>query len=88
MTGVYLALVMLPYAIWRWRTRSETWLILLFSVGMMLVLALVVANVGTLYRMRYPYLMSLVGFSFAAATALYLDWRARSANVELGAARS
>jgi hypothetical protein len=38
--------------------------------------------------MRYPYLMSLVGFSFAAATALYLDWRARSANVELGAARS
>ncbi len=85
MTGVYFALVMLPYALWRWRRQPETWLMLLFSLGMMLVLALVVANLGTLYRMRYPYLMSLVGLSVAAAAAFYLDWRAKSAKTAVKA---
>ena len=85
MTAVYLALIMLPYAVWRWRGQLDTWLLLLFSTGMILVHALVFANLGTLYRLRYPYLMSLVGLSVAAVTAALLDRRARVPNAEVEA---
>ena len=71
MIWVYFALLMLPYALWRWRKRIELWLFLLFNFGMLIAHALVVANLGTLYRMRYPYLMSLVGLAlFAGLNAL------------------
>ena len=85
MTAVYLALIMLPYAVWRWRGQLDTWLLLLFSTGMILVHALVFANLGTLYRLRYPYLMSLVGLSVAAVTAALLDRRVRVPNAEVEA---
>ena len=85
MAAVYLALIMLPYAIWRWRGQLETWLLLLFSTGMILFHAMVIANMGTLYRMRYPYLMSLVGLSVAAVAAALLDRRARVPNPEVKA---
>ncbi|MFQ5922893.1 MAG: hypothetical protein ACE5M4_08620, partial [Anaerolineales bacterium] len=66
MIWVYFALLMLPYALWRWRMRIELWLFLPFSFGMLIAHALVVANLGTLYRMRYPYLMSLVSLALFA----------------------
>jgi hypothetical protein len=75
MIGIYLSLLALPLAIWRWRRRIEMWVILAFCAGMMLVYGLVVANVGTLYRMRYGYIMTLVALAIAGVLAFWEDRR-------------
>lgn len=77
MIWVYFALLILPYALWRWRKRIELWLFMLFSFGMLLAHALVVANLGTLYRMRYPYLMSLVGLALIGGLNALSEIRSR-----------
>lgn len=69
MIVIYLALLVLPLAIWRWRRKADLWILLVLCLGMLVGYALVVANVGTLYRMRYPYIMLLVGLSVAAAAS-------------------
>ena len=71
MVGVYLAFIFLPYAIWHWRWRIEVWLILSFCSGMMLIYAIGIGNVGTLYRVRYGYLMTLVGIGVAGIFAAW-----------------
>lgn len=73
MVGVYLAFIFLPYAIWHWRRRIEIWLILSFCSGMMLIYAIGICNVGTLYRVRYGYLMTLVGIGIAG---IFAAWEA------------
>jgi len=73
MVGVYLAFIFLPYAIWHWRKRIEIWLILSFCSGMMLIYAIGICNVGTLYRVRYGYLMTLVGIGIAG---IFAAWEA------------
>jgi len=65
MTGIYIGLALLPLAIWRWRRKPELWVVLIFCAGMMLVYGLVVANVGTLYRFRYGFIMTLVALGIA-----------------------
>ena len=77
MIWIYFALFVLSYAVWRWRRRIELWLLLLFSFGMLIAHALVVANLGTLYRMRYPYLMSLVGLALFAGLIALSEIRSR-----------
>lgn len=74
MAGIYLGLALLPFAVWRWRRRLDLWIVLWLCAGMLLGYGLVVANVGTLYRMRYPYVMMLVGLGLAGFLAL---WEAR-----------
>lgn len=69
MIGVYFALAFLPYAIWRWRRRVETWLVLAFCSGMMLIYPLVINNVGALYRLRYGYVMTLVALGIVGFIA-------------------
>lgn len=73
--GVYLALAFLPYAVWRWRRRVELWVILAFSTGMMLIFGLVVPNIGTMYRVRYGYIMVLVALGIAAGIAAWQESR-------------
>lgn len=73
MVGVYLAFIFLPYAIWHWRRRVEIWLILSFCSGMMLIYAIGICNIGTLYRVRYGYLMTLVGIGIAG---IFAAWEA------------
>jgi NADH:ubiquinone oxidoreductase subunit K len=48
------------YGLWLGRRRLSVWM--LFSIALMgtIALGLVVANVGTLYRMRYVFLMLVV----------------------------
>ena len=75
MTVAYLGLLLLPYAMWRWRTRLALWLLLVFNLGMLIAHALVVANLGTLYRLRYPYFMSLVSLGLLSGMAWYFDRR-------------
>jgi hypothetical protein len=69
MTGVYLALLFLPYALWRWRQHLELWITLIFCSSLLLVFTIGVPNVGTLYRMRYGFLMTLVGLGIAGCLA-------------------
>lgn len=66
MIGVYLTLVLLPYAVWRWRAQPDLWIIFIFCSGMLLIYGLAVANVGTLYRFRYGFLMTIVAVDLAA----------------------
>src|SRR5205085_1225992 len=82
--SVYLALVFLPYALWRWRRRVELWVACIFSGAMMLVYAMVTTNVGGLYRYRYGFLMILVALRIAAALRASQDWRARQSPGSLG----
>jgi len=78
MCGIYCALVLLPYAVWRWRRKPELWVIVGFCVGLMITYGLVVANMGTLYRMRYGFIMTLVALSMASGLSIYQRIRARS----------
>ncbi|MDP3791574.1 MAG: hypothetical protein Q8R38_05995 [Candidatus Omnitrophota bacterium] len=72
MMVVYFALLFLPCAIWRWRKRAEIWTIFAFCVYMMLIYGLTISNIGTLYRMRYPYITTLVALGIAGFT-VFLD---------------
>ena len=78
MVGVYLSLLALPLALMRWRARLDLWILILLCLQMLVGYALVVANVGTLYRMRYPYIMMLVALGLAGATSW---WRTRRETV-------
>jgi hypothetical protein len=80
---VYLALIFLPYALWRWRRRVELWVACIFSGAMMLIYAMVTTNVGGLYRYRYGFLMIVVAISIAAALSAWQDWRARRSSPTL-----
>jgi hypothetical protein len=65
MIAVYAALAFLPFALWRWRARPEAWVALLYPWGMMTILALVIPNAGALHRIRYGYMMVVVGLGVA-----------------------
>ena len=70
MVVVYFSLLLLPYALWRWRRSAPMWILLLFCMGMLLIYAIAAPNVGTLVRFRYPYLMPIVGLGVAGGMAL------------------
>jgi len=65
MVIIYFFLLFLIYAIWHWRKRIEIWVVSIFCTYIMLVYGLVICNVGSLYRMRYAYIMILVAFGVA-----------------------
>lgn len=67
MIGIYFSYLFLPIAVWKWRNRIELWILLIFCTVMMMVYGFVNINIGTLYRMRYGYIMvistiGLLGF--------------------------
>jgi len=66
MLVAYLALLGLPFATVRWRSTGDLWVGLILCLAMLAGYGLVVANVGTLYRMRYPYLMFLVALGLSS----------------------
>jgi len=65
MLGVYLALLFLPFTVWYWRKRIELWIILFFSVSLLMIHALLISNIGSLYRVRYGPIMVIVGLCIA-----------------------
>jgi hypothetical protein len=77
MVGVYLALACLPCAMWRWRRRSELWLLLGLCLGMILIYALATPNVGSLHRARYGPLMVLVALGVTGGLVTARAWRSR-----------
>ena len=69
MAGVYAAFILFLWSAWRWRRRPELWTVLIFCGGMMLIYSLTTCNVGTLYRVRYAFIMTLVAVGLAAPAA-------------------
>lgn len=59
------------FGVWYERRRTGPWLLLLVSAGGALGLGLVVRNVGTLYRLRYPFWALLVILAAGGAVRLY-----------------
>jgi hypothetical protein len=68
--------------VWRRRRQLSVWLLLSVAVTGMTALGLVVVNVGTLYRLRYVFLMLLI-IPAAEGAAHILDWLSkRSRGIE------
>ena len=88
MLGVYLALLFLPYSLWHWRYRIEAWMLFLFCSGMLVIHGLVVLNIGTLYRMRFGYLMTLVALGVSGLISACGKCRKRSVTVSSAGRRS
>jgi hypothetical protein len=80
MLAVYGSLLLLPYAAWRWKSRLDFWVLVWICLGMLVGYGLVVANVGTLYRMRYPYIMLIVAISLAAILSWWRERRTADAS--------
>lgn len=62
---VYISLVGLTCALARWRGRVSLWVSMAFAYSILLPMALVVANIGTLHRFRYGALMVFVAIGLA-----------------------
>jgi hypothetical protein len=77
MSATYFALLFLPIAVWRWWRCGEFWTMMGASLSILLLYAVSTPNIGTLYRVRYGYLMLLVTLGLAGAITLYIRWRER-----------
>ncbi len=75
MSGIYIGLCLFIVALIQMRKRLEIWMILAFNILLLLTFALVVVNVGTLYRMRYGFVMTLVAIGIARCTQYLLERR-------------
>ncbi len=76
MIVVYVALLFLPFSIWKWRSRGAMWVALTFAFNVLLVYGLVFVNIGTLYRMRYCYIMILTSLGILGAVTVWAKFRA------------
>ena len=63
MTAYYLILPFILISIFILRRKIELWIIVIFSTSMMVLFGISTPNIGTLYRMRYVYLMLLVSLA-------------------------
>ena len=70
MVIAYFTLFFLFYAVWYWRKHIEIWVISIFCISSMLIYGLVVCNIGTLYRMRYPFITALMALGIAGFLVL------------------
>ncbi len=77
MLVVYFALGFVPFAVWRRRADVFLWAILIYSGGILVVLGTIVNNWGTLYRLRYGYLMLWVGIGLCGFLQLAAELRLR-----------
>ena len=71
----YAALMFVPFAFWRWRSRGEIWILAIFGTVMLLVYSVATPNVGTLYRIRFPYLMPFLALGILTASTLWQQFR-------------
>ncbi len=71
MIVVYCALLFLPYAVWHWRRKVEMWLPVVFGTVLVLTYAISTPNIGSLYRLRYGFLMLLVALGIMGGIAAW-----------------
>lgn len=55
--------------------KKEVWVLFLFSFAVLTLFGLTVANLGTLCRFRYFFLMTWVGIGFTYAATLLPEWK-------------
>lgn len=65
MIVIYLSLAAFFYYAARWYKKPQLWLIMIFSMVLMLIFSISIVNVGTLNRLRYPFLMLLCSLGIA-----------------------
>jgi hypothetical protein len=70
-TLTYLIEILACIFVWRHKGEFGAWLLVLATVLGMVALGLVVANLGTLYRMRYPFWILLVIMGVGSLVDLY-----------------
>ena len=58
----YFFYLFLPVAAWNFRRRVNFWIILLFFGSTLLIFGFTIVNIGTLYRIRYGFIMPFVSF--------------------------
>lgn len=75
MLVVYSAFVFCVAAVWRRRSIARLWAMVTFSIALLLLLATVTPNIGALHRMRYGYLMLLVGLGVGYMHCLFSEHR-------------
>jgi hypothetical protein len=63
--------VLALFCVWRERRRTAVWFLLLVAAGGAVGLGLMVRNVGTLYRLRYPFWVLLVILAAGGAVRLF-----------------
>ncbi len=71
----YLLEILALIYLWKTRRRAGTWFVALATLIGMLAIGLVVVNVGTLYRMRYPFWVPIVVMGTAMLVRLPLPQR-------------
>jgi hypothetical protein len=76
---VYGALLFMPYALYRWRRNVVMWVIVYVNVAILIMLSSTVCNIGTIYRMRYGYLMMMVALGIAGWGAMLLKIKGKKA---------
>ena len=65
MLGIYFGLLFALLSFKKWRAKPAWWIIISFCGGMMVIYALVDVNIGTLYRTRYGFIMTIVALGLA-----------------------
>ena len=75
MVANYAFIAMLPLTLHRWWRKPELWVVLIFSLTLIVFFALVVTNIGTLYRYRYGFYMIVVTLGLAGGLSF---WKERS----------
>ena len=71
MLVTYLLEVLACFFVWQNRTHFTSWFLAIVTAMGALALGLVITNLGTLYRMRYPFWILLVVMGSGALTSLY-----------------
>lgn len=85
---MYLIEALALIGLWSCRCHLQTWLLVLAATIGVIALGMVVANIGTLYRIRYAFWMLLIilGMEGAQVFLRYLkDWKKRPATPDLNA---
>jgi hypothetical protein len=67
---IYLIYVLIAVGMWRRKLSLAAWYLFSISLASMLALSLVTANLGALYRLRYPFWMLLIILGVGAGMSL------------------
>lgn len=61
----YFCLIGLPLFIWQQKKSVPFWVVIFLCTSMLIIYAMIIPNIGSLYRFRYPYYMPLICFGLA-----------------------
>ncbi|MBF0312062.1 MAG: hypothetical protein HQK52_01530 [Oligoflexia bacterium] len=85
---IYACLLGLPCTLLVQRSNPELWIVVYISIGMLIMYTLVVSNLGTLHRFRYPFLMTFTGLGVIGLKYIYFSLKTHSKNFSKKSFRS